>query len=57
MNQVELEDFYNLVQEGRMLPLNMPEIDEIIELEQKIQVSIVIVSIIFTYSIEFHAEN
>jgi len=34
---VELEDFFNLVNEGRMLPLNIEEIDDIIDLEQKIK--------------------
>jgi len=37
-NPLELQQFLNLVQEGRMIPLKIPEIDEMIDLENKIKV-------------------
>jgi len=36
-NPLELQQFLNLVQEGRMIPLKIPEIDEMIDLENKIK--------------------
>jgi len=36
-NPLELQQFLNIVQEGRMIPLKIPEIDEMIDLENKVK--------------------